>query len=434
MSNLRAISANILARLMEGDGSLSSHLACYRNTGNYPLLQEICFGSCRCFHALNFYVDSLLDKPIKNKHMVIRCLLIVGLYQLRELSIPQHAILNETVAATQELDKAWAKSLVNAILRSYLRKQEELDKAFKAAPLSTRFSFPQWMVKEFSSAWPDSWEELIENSNLRPPMTLRVNQTKTNRSEYLQTLRKEDMNAWPGTLSNTSVYLQFPEGIEKIPGFGDGLVSVQDEASQLVPPLLQLEPGLRVLDACAAPGGKTAHCLESEHLLTELVSVDISPARTDRIHENLSRLNLTAKVVSANILDLDSWWDGAAFDRILIDAPCSATGVIRRHPDVKLLRSVHEVSRLIELQKKILQAVWPCLKANGLLLYTTCSLLPAENDLQVRDFIQTTDNAKYEGIAVDWGVECQYGRQLLTGARDGPDGFFYSLLRKKQAT
>ena len=170
--------------------------------------------------------------------------------------------------------------------------------------------------------------------------------------------------------------------------------------------------------------------MESERSLAELVSVDSSGSRLDKIHENLIRLSLKANVVNADILDLDSWWDGRLFDRVLIDAPCSGTGVIRRHPDIKLLRSPNEVARLIKLQQKILRAVWPCLKANGLLLYTTCSVLPAENDLQILNFIETMDNAKYESIAVDWGVECNYGRQLLTGGKNGPDGFFYSLLRK----
>ena len=430
MNNLRAISASILTRLLEGEGSLSSHLAYYKNYDNYSLLQEVCFGSCRWFHTLDFYLSILLRKPLRKKDAVVRCLLIVGLYQLRELSIPPYAVLNETVAATDELDRAWAKPLVNAILRAYLRKQKELDKVFREAPLSAQLSFPQWIVEGFSQAWPDSWEELIENSNFNPPMTLRVNKTKNSRDDYINSLHFKDIKAWPGHLADTSVYLESAEKVENIPGFGNGLVSIQDEASQLVPPLFQLKPRLRVLDACAAPGGKTVHILESERSLAELVSVDSSGSRLDKIHENLIRLSLKANVVNADILDLDSWWDGRLFDRVLIDAPCSGTGVIRRHPDIKLLRSPNEVARLIKLQQKILRAVWPCLKANGLLLYTTCSVLPAENDLQILNFIETMDNAKYESIAVDWGVECNYGRQLLTGGKNGPDGFFYSLLRK----
>ena len=256
MNNLRAISASILTRLLEGEGSLSSHLAYYKNYDNYSLLQEVCFGSCRWFHTLDFYLSILLRKPLRKKDAVVRCLLIVGLYQLRELSIPPYAVLNETVAATDELDRAWAKPLVNAILRAYLRKQKELDKVFREAPLSAQLSFPQWIVEEFSQAWPDSWEELIENSNFNPPMTLRVNKTKNSRDDYINSLHFKDIKAWPGHLADTSVYLESAEKVENIPGFGNGLVSIQDEASQLVPPLFQLKPRLRVLDACAAPEEK----------------------------------------------------------------------------------------------------------------------------------------------------------------------------------
>ena len=233
-----------------------------------------------------------------------------------------------------------------------------------------------------------------------------------------------------GELSRQSLYLEQPRPIFEVPGFSEGLVSVQDEASQLVPDLLQLETGQRVLDACAAPGGKTCHLLESECSLTELVAVDIGEQRINRISENLQRLDLDASVHCADILDLAKWWNEKLFDRILLDAPCSATGVIRRHPDIKILRSADEVQRLVDLQRQILMSLWSCLKPNGLLLYTTCSLLPQENDSQIQSFLATVDNAKYEGIAADWGVECRYGRQLLTGADNGPDGFFYSLLRK----
>ncbi|MDD9891445.1 MAG: 16S rRNA (cytosine(967)-C(5))-methyltransferase RsmB [Gammaproteobacteria bacterium] len=430
MKNLRAVAASIIASLLNGNGSLSSHLSHHKSSSDYSLLQEICFGSCRWFHELSFFTDALLEKPLKQKDMEIRCLLIVGLYQLRQLSIPQHAVLNETVAATHDLNKPWAKALVNAILRNYLRQQEELEQALLQAAGSSRLSFPDWMSEQFATAWPEQWQELIRNSNQRPPMTLRVNRNKTRRDDYLVKLEQQGISASPGKLAESSIYLGKPMAVMDIPQFSEGVVSVQDEASQLVPALLHLEPGLRVLDACAAPGGKTCHILESEHLLTELVAVDLVSERTDRIHENLERLQLAAQIITADILNLDSWWDGKPFDRVLLDAPCSATGVIRRHPDIKLLRSADEVKRLASLQQAILLTLWSCLQPNGLLLYTTCSVLPVENDLQIQRFLETTDNAKYEGITADWGVECRYGRQLLTGAQDGPDGFFYSLLRK----
>lgn len=428
--NVRALAATILNRLLDGSGSLSSHLAKYKENKDYSLLQEICFGACRSYYALEFLVDELLDKPLKKKDGDIKCLLIVGIYQLKELSIPDHAVLNETVASTQDMNKPWAKALVNAILRNYLRQKEYLNKSIQAAPDNIQHSFPDWLLQRLNSAWPGQFEDILVGSNQRPPMTLRVNRGKTSRADLIESLVENNIKANAGELTETAVYLEKPKTVTEIPGFQQGLLSVQDEASQLVVELLRLESGHRVLDACAAPGGKTCHILESEYSLTELVAIDLVPDRVERMRENLSRLSLQAVLHCADILDLDSWWDNQLFDRILVDAPCSATGVIRRHPDIKLLRNEQEIQKLVVLQGKILEALWPCLQKNGLLLYTTCSLLPEENDQQIESFLQSTDSAKYEGIAADWGVECRYGRQLLTGAREGPDGFFYSLLKK----
>ena len=218
--------------------------------------------------------------------------------------------------------------------------------------------------------------------------------------------------------------------VDEIPGFKEGWLSVQDESSQLVPNLLDIKQGHRVLDACSAPGGKTCAILESECLLTEMVALDLSDARIERSRENLNRLGLKATLIQGDAAQPSEWWDGELFDRILLDAPCSATGVIRRHPDIKVLRRNKDVEKLIKIQAELLSALWQCLKPNGLLLYTTCSILPRENNIQVERFVRSVNNAKYEGIPADWGVECGFGRQLLTGNKDGPDGFFFSLLCK----
>jgi len=429
-NNVRAIAAKIVSRLLDGSGSLSHHLTNVSDHPDQSLLYEICFGVCRWFYTLEFLADRLLEKPLKAKDRDLFCLLIIGLYQLRELSIPQHAVLNETVSAAQELKKPWAKALVNAVLRNYLREEEVLITALKSAPEHVQHAFPEWLYSNLLEAWPENGRATIANSNLRPPMTLRINESRTDREEYLQLLAQAEIPAKPGVHAKTAIYLDSPLPVADIPGFSDGLASVQDEASQLAIAELQLQPGMRVLDACAAPGGKTCHILESERSLTHVTAVEISSQRIERIHENLARLDLTCEVICADVADLDNWWDRQNYDRILIDAPCSATGVIRRHPDVKLLRNEDEILQLRKLQQQILQQLWNCLKPNGLLLYTTCSLLPEENTAQIEQFLDATDNAKYEGITADWGVECRYGRQLLTGAKDGPDGFFYSLLRK----
>lgn len=431
-ANSRARAAAILSDLVAGSGSLSGKLREHKDLADYPLLQETCYGCCRWFHLLDAILSQLLSKPIKAKDSELRCLLIVGLYQLRELSVPDYAVINESVSAVVALKKPWAKSLVNAVLRNYLRKQEEIADSLAKEKDAVRYSFPEWLYAEICNQWPQQARSIFHNSNSRPPMTLRVNRLEKTRDEVLASIAQVEFMpaASAGSYAPSAVYLQQPRAVQEIPGFDEGWLSIQDEASQLVPKLLQLEPNLRVLDACAAPGGKTCHILESEQSLTELVVLDLAPARLERITENLERLHLRASLQAADAADTDQWWDGTQFDRILLDAPCSATGVIRRHPDIKLLRSPQEVDQLVQTQARLLNALWACLKPGGLLLYTTCSILQQENQQFIANFLNTADNAKYERITADWGVECNNGRQLLPGDSSGPDGFFYSLLRK----
>ena len=260
-------------------------------------------------------------------------------------------------------------------------------------------------------------------------MCLRINQQKTTREAYLQALKNSDLKACGGKLTDTAIYLENPCPVEELPGFFDGLASVQDEASQLVSPLLKLNPGLSVLDACAAPGGKTCHILESEPSLTSVLALDIGESRLPGIEENLQRLGLQAKVKAADASQPDQWWDGNPFHRILLDAPCSATGVIRRHPDIKILRQSQDIERLAQQQLTLLQNLWPCLAPEGLMLYTTCSVLKAENEQTVERFLASREDAKYQAIAADWGLECAFGRQLLPDTK-GSDGFYYALLQK----
>ncbi|MCG8416292.1 MAG: 16S rRNA (cytosine(967)-C(5))-methyltransferase RsmB, partial [Pseudomonadales bacterium] len=278
--------------------------------------------------------------------------------------------------------------------------------------------------------WPGELDALLSVNNQRPPMTLRVNLGRISRESYTDSLVEAGVQFSIGELAESAIVLEQPENIWELPGFEAGLVSVQDEASQLVAPLLDLKPRQRVLDACTAPGGKLCHILESEHSLTQVVALDVNASRLERVNENLGRLQLNAIVKQANSADLDKWWDGKPFDRILLDAPCSATGVIRRHPDIKLLRSDDAIVKLQQQQLQLLAGLWPCLAEGGLLLYTTCSILNQENSEVINHFLTGHEDAKYEGVTADWGVECSYGRQLLPLEQNGPDGFFYSLLRK----
>jgi len=433
MSNSRAIVAKILCSLLNDRGSLNTLLGNHKDHPEFSLIQESSYGCCRWYFALESLLGQLLNKPLKKQDLDIKCLMICALYQLRELEVAEYAVINESVSAVKIFKKPWAKGLVNAVLRGYLRKKDELEQSLTASQPNGDLAFPRWLESEISEQWPEQALSVFQNSNQRPPMTLRVNLARNSREQYLESLTQAGLGATAGGLADSALYLDQPASVTDLPGFAEGKVSVQDEASQLVPSLLQLEPAQHVLDACAAPGGKSCHILESKYSLSSLTSIDMSQSKLDRIRENFERLGFESNLVAADAGELETWWDGNHFDRILLDAPCSATGVIRRHPDIKLLRRREQIKSLGETQSDLLTKLWTCLKPGGLLLYTTCSLLRQENEETIRRFLDSTDNAKYEAIAADWGVECAFGRQLLPGTSSGPDGFFYAVLRKESA-
>ena len=427
----RAQAALILDAVLKSKGSLTTQLSKHKERDDYPLLQEMCFGVCRWYFQLDAIIGQLLSKPLKTKDQDVKLLLLIGLYQIREMRLPDYAVINETVGAVKGLKKPWARGLTNAVLRNYQRRAAELDEYLASLPLAQQTAHPQWLADRIAADWPEQSQDLLANNNLRPPMTLRVNLARQSRDAYLQQLANAGIDAKAGLLSDSAIYLSAPCPVTSLPGFETGSVSVQDEASQLVPGVLDLQPGQRVLDACSAPGGKTCHILESESSLTEVVSIELEASRMPRLEENLQRLGLQATTVCADITETPFWWDGVEFDRILLDAPCSATGVIRRHPDIKVLRQLEDVETLVELQTQILHSLWPCLKSGGLFLYTTCSILRQENEANLAAFLNSTPDAKYGRITADWGVECNYGKQLLTGQQDGTDGFYFALLRKQ---
>lgn len=434
-AKLRAKAAVTLGKLLAQEGSLASLLRRADfpdDDSSFPLLQEIVFGTCRWYYQLDAILAQLLSKPLKAKDNDVRCLLLIGLYQLHHLRVPDYAVVNETVAATKALKKDWAKGLVNAILRGFLRDTEALVKQSLASPQG-EYAHPRWLIDRLRSAWPTQWSQILKDNNMRPPMTLRVNTQRIDMAQFLANLQHAGIEAAPGTLASTSVYLANPCPVESIPGFEQGLCSVQDEASQLIPDLLDLRDGLRILDACAAPGGKTCHILESGFEFDQMVALDNDARRLERLQQNLDRLQLQATVSVGDAGDARQWWDGAPFDRILLDAPCSATGIIRRHPDIKLLRRASDIPKLCLLQAQLLESVWACLNPGGLLLYSTCSVLPEENGAIVAQFLATRDDAKLETIDAQWGVECGIGKQLLPGA-GGNDGFYFARLRKLDVT
>lgn len=425
---LRARAAGILAKLQQQEGSLATLLLRRDDDDSYALLQEIVFGTCRWYHQLDAILKLLLDKPLKSKDADIHSLLLIGLYQLQHLRVPEYAVVNETVSATKVLGKGWARGLVNAVLRNFLREQDRLLTEAQKSPEGL-YAHPRWLVKTLQQDWPGQYAQILEQNNCRPPMTLRVNILRVAREDYLKSLKAVGLEATAGRLCESSVYLEKPCPVELLPGFESGLVSVQDEASQMIPSLLDLADGQRVLDACAAPGGKTCHLLESGFRFAGLTALDNDERRLERLHQNLARLHLSADVLCDDAAATERWWDGTPFDRILLDAPCSATGIIRRHPDIKLLRRSTDIPKLHALQLQLLQRLWSCLKPGGLLLYSTCSVLAQENAQTIAAFVAQQSDAKHERIEGQWGVECALGRQLLP-ENGGNDGFYFARITK----
>ncbi|PPK69942.1 16S rRNA m(5)C-967 methyltransferase [Methylobacter tundripaludum] len=427
--NTRLAAARVLSRVLQDGQSLTAALdnafPVIESGKDRAFIQALCYGVCRQFHRLDFILSQLLDKPLKDAD--VKALALVGLYQLKFMRVKPHAAVSETVLAARK--KPWAKSLINAVLRTYLREQEGLEhKAdkFQAAALS----HPDWLIKQIERDWPEQALNIFLENNRQPPMVLRVNLAKTSRESYLQRLTGQDIAAQAVSFCPSAIRLDKPAPVELLPGFADGLVSVQDAAAQLAAGLLDVRPGQRVLDVCAAPGGKAAHILETQLQLKELVAVDIDGARMQRVSENLQRLNLQAKLVVGDAAKPEEWWDGQLFDRILLDAPCSALGVIRRHPDIKLLRRAEDIGQLQVLQKSILQAVWPLLAPGGLLLYATCSILKQENEQQVQAFLAGRNDAVESPIEADWGSAGACGRQIFTG-ESAMDGFYYARIGKQ---
>ena len=428
----RACAARVLVRVITDGRSLSDVLPAavqpLADPRQRALVQELSYGTLRWYYRLDALLQRLLQKPLKQRDADVRCVLLTGLYQLDQLAMPQRVAVNETVQATRALNKQWASGLVNAVLRNYQRQAAELDEAVAAEDVAG-YAHPAWLIERLRSDWPHDWEHMLMANNARPPFSLRVNRQRMTRAEYMETLADQSLGAVPLEHTVTGVKLEKPVPVEMLPGFTAGYVSVQDGAAQLAAGLLDLHPGQRVLDACAAPGGKTAHILESEHGLAMVTAVDVDPRRLTRIGENLSRLSLHANLVQGDAGEPSAWWDGQAYDRILLDVPCSATGVIRRHPDIKLLRKPSDIAHLVSMQARLLQAMWPLLSSGGMLLYCTCSVLADENSGQVARFLETQADAAELPIAAVWGRECRHGRQVFPG-EDEMDGFYFACLTR----
>lgn len=434
----RAAAAVALQQVLVEQRSLNQALpdACKRFSvadADKPLVQAICFGVLRELPSLQWLLSQLLDKPLKKKASVVHYLLLAGIYQLRHMRTAAYGAVSASVDSCPLLRQNSLKGLVNANLRRYQREQSVLEEKLSAQG-DTTFNHPGWLLRRLRQHYPTQWQDIVSANQQHPPMWLRVNQRHHSAAAYQallqqtgqQTRQQAGIEARTEPSLPQALCLNTACDVSQLPGFEQGWVSVQDAAAQYAAGMLELSDGQRVLDACAAPGGKSAHILETADVA--LTALDIDPVRLERIEQTLSRLSLNAALITADAADA-GWWDGTLFDRILVDAPCSATGVIRRHPDIAWLRRDSDIENLVSTQADILDNLWPMLRPGGMLVYATCSVLNDENSAQIARFVQRHPDAKSVPTGPQQSTQ---GWQLLPQP-EGHDGFFYARLRKTVA-
>lgn len=392
---------------------------------------EICYGSCRFYIYLAAILETLLQKPLRARDRIIHFLLVGALYQLETMHTPPYAVVDQAVGALQSGAQAWASRLVNGVLRNFLRRRVAIKTALATAPPHIRYAMPHHFYHQLATAWPSHHPAIFTAANTKPPLTVRINQQRVSRADYRRMLGAAGIEHAPTPVSALGLTINPPRAVHQLPHFADGYASVQDESAQLILPAMQLRPNLRVLDACAAPGGKTALMLEAQPQLASMLALD-RPARIGRLHENLTRLGLTARVLATTLQEFQQTWRGALFDRILLDVPCSGSGIIRRHPDIRHRRRPHDFAQFADQQQTLLACAWPLLAPDGLLLYVTCSLLPVENDEVVAKFQREISDFAVQSLGTEFGVATQFGRQRLPGVHSG-DGFYYCQLTKSRS-
>ncbi len=430
----RAVAAEIVDAVVTGGQSLDAAIARLEvrvGPDDRSLLRMLCYGTLRHHWQLQGWIGQLLNRPLKKRDSVINALLRVGLYQLYDTRIPDHAAVSQTVEAARQLRRPKLAGLVNACMRRFQR--ESLAEASRDTDEMT-WNHPQWLIDSLRSDWPDDVEAILEANNARAPMWLRANSSRQTAAEYRERLAVVDIEAEVQDGVPDAIRLIEPQAVESLPGFADGDVSVQDAAAQVAARWIMKRSPVRVLDACAAPGGKSGHILELGDDI-ELTAIDNDPDRIERVRENHERLGRDATITVADASNPERWWDGTPFDAILLDAPCSATGVIRRHPDIKLLRRATDIDKLGALQGAILGALWPLLAPGGRLLYVTCSVLTAENDGVIHEFLEANGDAEEDPLLPNNNIRdlmrrkaCGY--QVLPGTAD-MDGFYFACLEKK---
>ena len=429
---LRAEAARALARVAFDGVSLRRALAeahpRIADPRDRALLAASLFAASRWWLRLNAALDRLTDKPLPPKAREMRALLVVALAQLAVLGLADYAVVGSCVEAARVLGQPNFAGLANAVLRRFLRERAALETALDADAV-TRHAHPRWLVEAIARDWPAEAEAIFAANNREAALTLRVNRRRSTRDALLEALRAADVAAEAHAELPDAIVLATSQDVTRLPGYADGAFSVQDGAAQRVADLLELRDGLRVLDACAAPGGKAAHALERADL--DLLALDSDADRLGRVRENLQRLGLAANVAAGDATEPAAWWDGRPFDRILIDAPCSATGIVRRQPDVKLHRRGADIAPLAAAQLRLLRALWPLLAPGGRLVYATCSLLREENEAVLAQFLAACDDARALPLPARFGHPAGAGRQTLPG-EGGMDGFYYAVVEKRQ--
>jgi 16S rRNA (cytosine967-C5)-methyltransferase len=417
--NARVQAADFIAQVMQGHSLTALLQSCAHPEKSF--IQALCFGVLRQIESLQWILKKLLQKPLPKSAKTIEALILIGLYQLQDEHTVDHAAINETVKAVGETKQASFKGLTNAILRRYQRERVEWDKAL--ALDEARFDCPRWLLNEFKKSWPNDWQKICMAQQEKPPFSLRVNLSKTTREQFINECIAAQ-HAVPMAAASC-ILLDQACDVHQLPGFEKAMVTVQDQAGQFIPSLVTLKPNMRILDACSAPGSKLTHLFEICPN-AEFTAIEIDEHRIKRLEDNLARHQMQARIFHADASDLASWWDKQPFDLILLDAPCSATGVIRRHPDIKLLRQTSDIDALQAIQRQLLETLWSTLKPGGQLLYTTCSVLPQENDKVMEAFTQARGLVT-QPLTLPVGRRTQYGWQILPGEGEC-DGFYYGLL------
>lgn len=437
-SNIRALAAKCCYSVVDQGRSLGDELPKQQEKAlpkDKGLLQEICYGVLRYLPELEHDVRDLMQKPLTGKQRVFHFLLLVGVYQIKYMRIPNHAAVSETVSATSALKNRHMKALINGVLRNFVRAKEksivsEIPTCEESLPASIQYNHPSWFLKKVQQGYPEDWQSILKANQQKPPMWLRVNQKLNSSENYQKLLSKAEIEINSVDSFSQAIELKYPTDVSKLPGFEQGWVSIQDGAAQQAARLLDCQSGDVVLDCCAAPGGKTCHILEKTPDIASMTAIDVEESRLVRVHENLSRLGLEANVITADAANSKTWWQGQYFDRILLDAPCSGTGVIRRHPDIKWLRKASDIDALVTLQQQILKETWSLLKPGGTLLYATCSILPQENNEQIEHFIDNNDDAKLLQMDCSKSINNKtIGWQILPDEKN-MDGFYYAKLLK----